>query len=149
MPNVTARTEHRFSNHSAEQVHKAWLDPDMVRAWMTRNVQTRAPSAQVTRIEIDPRVGGRYFFESVEEGEASPGWGNYRAIEPGRVLVFTWFVTPEEEDEDNSTVTLTLSPSGNGCVATMTHEMDEEWADYIEPTAKAWNGMLKAIEATI
>jgi hypothetical protein len=31
-------------------------------------------------------------------------------------------------------------------VAILSHEMDAQWSDYIEPTAKAWKGMLESIE---
>lgn len=147
MPNVTARTEHRFKHLTADAVYAAWLDPDKVRVWMQRNVERTGSKARVT--EIDPRVNGRYRFSDVEDGEERPAWGYYHALEPGRRIVFSWFVEPQEEQEDNSTVTLMLEPAETGCVAVMTHEMDAAWAEYVEPTTKAWKGMLESIEETI
>ncbi|AEQ52250.1 SRPBCC family protein [Pelagibacterium halotolerans] len=149
MANIIAQTEHRFSDLSAEAVYAAWLDPAAVRVWMQRNLERTGSSARITEIAIDSRVGGRYRFSDIDdEGQESPAWGYYRELVPGRRIVFTWFVEPAEETEDNSTVTLELRPDGAGCVATMTHEMDAQWADYIEPTAKAWKGMLESIEET-
>ncbi|WP_417585172.1 SRPBCC family protein [Pelagibacterium sp.] len=147
MPNVMARTEHRFSGLSADAVYAAWLDPGAVRSWMQRNLERTGSSARITEIDIDPRVGGSYRFSDIDdEGQENPAWGYYRELVPGHRIVFTWFVEPAEEAEDNSTVTLELRRDGAGCVATMTHEMDAQWADYIEPTAKAWKGMLESIE---
>lgn len=145
---VVAVARHEFADLAPEQVFDAWIDPAKVRAWGNYNLKERDPSAEVTRIEIDPVVGGRFVFADRREGEDSEAWGYYRALERPRRIVFTWFVTPEEEAEDNSTVTLEIVPDGKGSIATMSHEMSAEWAEYIEPTAKAWGGMLRAIEAT-
>lgn len=149
MANIVARTEHRFPDHSAAAVYDAWLDPEKVSAWMTKNLLADPDPGRVTNIEIDPRIGGKYRFSGTQNGEQSDSWGYYRALDPGKRIVFTWFVTPEEEEEDNSTVTLDLRPEGSGCVAAMSHEMDEEWAAYAEQTANAWNRMLRAIEETV
>jgi uncharacterized protein YndB with AHSA1/START domain len=147
MPNVTAKTEHHFANLSADEVYAAWLDSAAVRVWMQRNLERTGRSARISEITIDPRVGGRYRFSDIDnEGQENPAWGYYRELVPGHRIVFTWFVDPAEEAEDNSTVTLELRPDGAGCVAIMSHEMDAQWSDYIEPTARAWKGMLESIE---
>lgn len=148
MANVTARAEYRFSGLSADEVYAAWLEPEKVRLWMQRNLERNGSAARVTEIEIDPRVGGRYRFIDVDGVQERPAWGYYRELVPGRRIVFTWFVEPEEEVEDNSTVSLTLEPTETGCIATMAHDMDAQWADYIGQTAKAWQGMLEAIDET-
>lgn len=149
MANVSARAEHRFSALTAQAVYDAWLEPERVRIWMQRNIERTGGTARVTDVEIDARVGGWYRFGDVDDdGNENPAWGYYKQLVPGRRLVFTWFVEPDEEAQDNSTVTLALTPEGQGCLAVMTHEMDAQWADYLEPTAKAWISMLKAIEET-
>ncbi|WMT89645.1 SRPBCC family protein [Pelagibacterium sp. H642] len=145
---VTAVARHTFVTLAPEQVYDSWVDPAKVRAWGDHNLKERDPSSTVTRIEIDPKVGGRFLFADVRDGEETETWGYYRALERPNRLVFTWFTSPEEEEEDNSTVTLELSAQGAGCLATMSHEMSAEWADYIEPTANAWKGMLRSIEET-
>ncbi|WP_199562547.1 SRPBCC family protein [Pelagibacterium lacus] len=145
---VTAVARHEFATLTPEQVYDAWLDPEAVRIWGDRNLKERDASARVTRIEIDPKVGGRFVFADIRGGEESEAWGYYRVLDRPRLLVFTWFTSVQEEVEDASTVTLSITPTAGGCVATMSHEMSVEWADYIEPTAKAWSGMLRAIEET-
>lgn len=149
MPNVSATTSYRFADLSPRQVYDAWLDPALVRRWMTRNFEATSGASVVTGIEIDPVVGGRYRFAGLQAGEQSDSWGYYRELDPGRRLVFTWFVDADEEREDNSTVTLALEPDGSGTIATLSHDMDARWAEYVPQTAKAWNGMLRAIDESL
>lgn len=149
MPNILAKTEYHFIDISPDQVYQAWLDPDIVRRWMVRNLDATSKDSEVSSIEIDPVVGGRYRFSGRQDGQQSDAWGYYRELEPGRRLVFTWFVDEDEEQEDNSTVTLELTPDGAGTHAVMSHEMDSRWAEYAPQTANAWRSMLKAIEETL
>lgn len=149
MQNVVATTEYHFAQLSPRQVYDAWLDPALLRRWMARNLETSPGAQEVTDIEIDPRVGGRFRFASMQDGKPSDSWGYYRELDPGRRLVFTWFVEADEEKEDNSTVTLVLEPDGSGTMVTMSHEMDARWVEYVPQTAQAWHGMLKAIDETV
>jgi len=140
----TATVTHRF-RASPERVFDAWLDPVMVRAWMSlTNPLLGTPD--VRRVEIDARVGGRFTFSDMrDEGEAVH-WGEYRVIDRPRTLVFTWWTSPEEEAADLSVVTLTLEPDGSGCVATIVHEMSAEWEAWIPQTCRGWAAMLDQIE---
>jgi len=146
MSNIVAKTEYSFASLTPKQVYGAWLDPEQVREWMTRNMKARGGDYEVTRIEIDPVIGGHYLFAGKQDGEQSDSWGYYRELEPGRRLVFTWFVDEDEERENNSTVTLELTADGQGTRASMSHEMDAQWEPYADQTAAAWHGMLKAID---
>lgn len=144
---VTARARHVFSGLSAAQVYDAWTQPDLVRQWMSLQLQAKDPSVAVRRVEIDPVVGGRFLFSDSREG--SEAWGLYKALERPERIVFSWFVSPEEEDEDNSTVTLEIASDGAGCVVEASYEMSDEWADYIAQTAEAWRSMLEAIDVAL
>jgi uncharacterized protein YndB with AHSA1/START domain len=149
MTNVTATAEYRFATLSPRQVYDAWLDPVLVRRWMTRNLEATPVASEVTGVDIDPRKGRKFGFSGLQDGKPSDSWGYYRELDPGRRLVFTWFVEPDEEQEDNSTVTLELEQDGSGTRATLAHEMDARWTEYVEQTAEAWQGMLKAIDQTV
>lgn len=144
MPNVEAKTVHLFKA-SPERVFDAWLDPVKVRAWAMQPVEGIA-SFDLRRIEIDPRVGGKFTFSDMRPDGEAIHWGYYLEIDRPRKLVFTWFTSVEEEEENNSTVTLTIEPLATGCRATMIHSMDDRWADYIEPTARAWTLQLRQID---
>ena len=149
MTSVVAATDYTFSSLSLEQVYEAWLDPALVRRWMSRNMEAKFEDYEVTDIRIDPVVGGRFFFGGKQGGEPSDAWGTYRELVPGQRIVFTWFVDADEEKEDNSTVALELEPYGAGTRARMCHEMDAQWEPYAAQTAQAWRGMLKAIDQTL
>ena len=52
----------------AERVFDAWLDPDTVRAWM-QLLSFGWGAMDVRRVEIDARVGGRFTFSDMREGQ--------------------------------------------------------------------------------
>ena len=101
----------------------------------------------VRRIEIDPRVGGRFTFSDMREAGEAVHWGFYREIDRPRRLVFTWFTSPEEEEENTSVVTLTIEPTGDGCVATIVHSMDAQWVEFIKQTERGWHSLLTQIDS--
>ena len=117
--NVEAKTVHEFKA-SAERV----FEHGSIRSRCgpgRRNPFRECRSFDIRRIEIDPRVGGKFTFSDMrEEGEAVH-WGYYLEIDRPRKLVFTWFTSEEEEQENNSVVTLTIEPLANGCRATIVH----------------------------
>jgi uncharacterized protein YndB with AHSA1/START domain len=143
---VEASVSHRFTA-SAERVFDAWLDPAMVRIWSQQPFPGLG-HMDVRRVEIDPRVGGRFTFSDMRaEGEAVH-WGYYQEIDRPRRLVFTWFTSEEEERTATSVVTLSITPlAEGGCEATIVHRMDAQWAEYIPQTEKGWGGMLGQIAA--
>ncbi len=144
---VTAEASHRFATLRPEAVYDAWTDAAVARRWMDIHLKQSHPDEVVTKVEIDPRIGGRFAFADTRE--ESDVWGFYRELDrPGRV-VFSWFVTPEEEAEDRSLVSIDIVADGAGCVATVQHAMGAEWADYVDRTAKAWASMLEAIDMSL
>jgi len=61
---IEARVEHHFPV-PAEAIYKAWLDPASVRVWMGEALRSLGLSGDIQRIEIDPRIGGRFFFSDL------------------------------------------------------------------------------------
>lgn len=123
----------------------AWLDPVEVRSWAAQPVPG-IPSADLLRIEIDPRVGGKLTFSDMQEDGEAVNWGYYREIDWPRKLVLTGFTSDEEEAENTSVVTPSFEPTAKGCRATMVHSMDQRWADDVDQTAIAWKPQLRKIE---
>lgn len=140
-PNVVVTVTHRFEA-PAERVFDAWLDPEQVRAWMA----VSGSMENLSRVRIDPRLGGAFVFVDVREGEKVEHVGNYLEIDRPHRLAFTWRVKPEEE---SSTVSIDIVAQDSGCEATLQHEMTPEWAEYADRCAEAWAKMLGGIAATL
>ena len=141
---IEAKVTHRF-NATAEQVYDAWLSPAQVRLWMTAALKSFGLAADIQRIEIDARVGGKFFFSDLRDGTEARHWGTYLELDRPRKIVFTWLID-ESEAADPSVVTLTIDPEPDGCIATIVHEMDSQRIEYISQTEKGWSGMLHEIE---
>ncbi len=141
---IEAKVTHRFKA-TAERVYDAWLNPAQVRLWMTAALKSIGLSGDIQRIEIDAQVGGKFFFSDLRDGTEARHWGTYLELERPRKIVFTWTID-ESAEADPSVVTLTIEPEADGCVATIVHEMDAQWIEYISQTEKGWAGMLHEIE---
>jgi uncharacterized protein YndB with AHSA1/START domain len=146
-PKLEARVSHRFKT-SPERVYDAWLDPQSVRVWMSAALRSFGLPADIRRIEIDARVGGKFFFSDMRDGKEARHWGTYLELDRPRKIVFTWIVD-ESEEANPSTVTLTIEPEPEGCVATIVHEMDAKWADYVARTESGWVRMLQEVERVL
>jgi uncharacterized protein YndB with AHSA1/START domain len=65
-------------------VYKAWTTPELVKQWWN------AKRGEVTVAEIDLRVGGRWRYLLVADGEVEVGFhGEYREIVPNERIVST------------------------------------------------------------
>jgi uncharacterized protein YndB with AHSA1/START domain len=141
---VEAKVVHRFKA-SAEQVYDAWLDPMKVHVWMAAALKSMGLPGDIQRIEIDARVGGKFFFSDLRKGVEAKHWGTYLELDRPRRIVFTWLVS-ESDEADPSKVTLTIAPEADGCMATIVHEMDSKWAEYIPQTESGWRTMLQQVD---
>ncbi|MEI8380170.1 MAG: SRPBCC domain-containing protein [Planctomycetota bacterium] len=147
---IEARASHRFQI-PAQKVFDAWLDPAKVRAWMASALKGFGLSGEMRRVEIAPQVGGKFCFSDLRGGMEAVHRGTYlELVRPSRIA-FTWIVgesDPADEVADApSKVTLTIEPDGTGCMATLVHEMDLKWAEYVSRTEQSWTRMLQAIES--
>jgi uncharacterized protein YndB with AHSA1/START domain len=143
-PRIEARVSHHFKA-TAERVYDAWLDPEKVRVWMAASLKTFGLAGDIRRVEIDARVGGKFFFSDMRDGKEAKHWGTYLELDRPRKIVFTWIVA-ESDEADPSVVTLTIQPEANGSVATIVHEMDAKWAEYVSRTESGWARMLHAVD---
>ncbi len=144
---VQARVTHRFES-SAERIYDAWLDPEKAQHWLKAALTRLDLAGEIRRIEIDARVGGSFFFSDMRDGTETKHWGTYLELERPSKIVFTW-ITDESEEDDPSKVTLTLEPAGPGCIATIVHELNAKWAEYIPQTEKGWHSFLGAIDEVL
>jgi uncharacterized protein YndB with AHSA1/START domain len=137
-----------------EQVYRAWLDPDLIRRWLSPGV------IEVTSVEVEERVGGRY---RIRHADASGDIGGFECelveLVPAERIVFRWgFAGPEEESgpvfDSMLTITLAVAPAG-GTELTLLHErlddllgampevggaVDRGWVSALEKLARAFEG---------
>jgi uncharacterized protein YndB with AHSA1/START domain len=88
-------------------VFECWSDADSMAQWM-------CPSEGMTKasVRIDFRVGGR--FEIVMHGQQDfHHTGEFLAIEPDRLLVFTWVSAWMIEGERTTSVRVDFEPAGD------------------------------------
>ena len=100
----------------------------------------------MSRILIDPRVGGSFVFAQRRGMDEVQHIGSYKELERPTRLVFTWQVkgTP-----DSSLVVIDIAPTETGCEVTLTHHMHTLWTDYRERVEASWKKMLTAMEEAI
>jgi len=118
-----------------------------------------APSSfEVTRVEIDERVGGAYRIWQTDAGSDVGGF-DCQIVElvPDRRIVFRWgFVGPARDDgpsyDSLLTVTLHETPEGTTGLS-LVHERLDELARAIPHVAEnvgpGWNDVLTKLAATV
>lgn len=105
----------RMFNAPRELVFQAWTDPKMLSAWMGPR------GFEAYEVESDLRVGGRWRFSMVLNGEPDTGCdprgvdrlfmhGTYREITPPEKLVFTfqWENRNVDHPDRENTITITF-----------------------------------------
>jgi len=108
----------RFINAPRDRVYAAWTDPAQLRQWFgPEKVQTR-------NLTADARAGGKFRWDLTNsEGEKMTCLGEYRELQPGKKIVFTWQWDDDEDWENHtSVVTVELSDRDSGTELRLTHE---------------------------
>ncbi len=137
---------------SPHKVYRAWLDPDLLQRWL-------APGGlEVTRVEIDERVGGHYRIWHADSGSDVGGFDcELLELVPDQRIVFRWgFVGPERKNGPvyDSLLTITLREAPGGATAlTLVHERLEELAAAMPHVADnvelGWELVLQKLTVTI
>ncbi|HET9639419.1 MAG TPA: SRPBCC family protein [Allosphingosinicella sp.] len=126
----------------AEAVFGAWLDPETAGRWLFAT-----PDGEMVRVEIDPRVGGRYEIVERRDGDEVLHTGVYEEIErPGR-LVFDLQVPKYAPNSDR--VTIEIARDGDGSVLTLTQKVSEGAPASPEQIERGWNKVLAALASTV
>lgn len=95
-------------------VYAAWTDPESVRAFLCPGDTT------VSHIEADVRIGGRFRVVMRDGDRDVAHRGEYRVLEPGRRLAFTW--SSPITGPRPTLVTIELSPHEDGTRLVLIHE---------------------------
>lgn len=101
---------------TVDELFDAWLDPESLAQWMRPGAISRSTA------RVDARVGGA--FEVVMHYANGPRrhYGEYRAIERNRKLVFTWHSDATHDTETLVTVDFNVASAGTGTEIVLTHE---------------------------
>ena len=108
----------RFIKAPRDRVYAAWTDPAQLKKWFgPENIKTRDLIADV-------RVGGQFRWDCTDpQGKEVTICGEYRELQPGKKIAFTW---KHEENEDwkdhNSIVTIEFFDREGGTEVRLTHE---------------------------
>jgi uncharacterized protein YndB with AHSA1/START domain len=125
-----------------EKVYDAWLDPSCARTWLFAT-----PEGDMVVAEVDARVGGKFQFVDRRDGEDVLHTGEYLEIDRPRRLAFT-FGVPQYSDAFDP-VTIDIAREGDGCMVTLTHEMNADAAEWTERTREGWGMILAGLAAEI
>jgi uncharacterized protein YndB with AHSA1/START domain len=123
------------------RVYAAWTDPAQLKQWFgPEKVQTRDLIAET-------RAGGKFRWDLTNsEGEKMTCRGEYRELQPGKKIVFTWQWDDDEDWENHtSVVTVELFDADGGTELRLTHEQlpNEESRD---GHIGGWNSALDKLE---
>ena len=108
----------RVIKATRDRVYAAWTDPAQLKEWFgPENVRTRD-------IAADAREGGEFRWDLInQDGKAMTIGGEFRVLQPGRKIVFTWWWEDNEDwGTQVSVVTVELSDRDGGTELLLTHE---------------------------
>jgi uncharacterized protein YndB with AHSA1/START domain len=124
-----------------DRVYAAWTDPAQLKQWFGPE------SVQTHDLMADARVGGKFQWDlNNAEGEKMTCRGEYRELQPGKKIVFTWQWDDDETWENHSSVvTVELSDRKGGTELRLIHEQlpSEQSRD---GHTGGWNSALDKLE---
>jgi uncharacterized protein YndB with AHSA1/START domain len=133
-------------------VYRAWLDPELLRRWL-------APGGlEVTRAEVDERVGGHYrIWQAGADGAVGGFECELLELVPDRRIVFHWgLVGPERLSGPHydSRLTITFDDAPGGATdLTLIHERLEDLFEAMPSLAEkfrpGWEMVLDKLAATV
>jgi len=124
---------------SPEMVFDAWLDPQGAGRWLFAT-----PDGVMEKVEIDPRVGGRFTIAERRGGDLAEHFGEYVEIDRPRRLAFDFWTNFSAE---RTRVIVIVAPDGDGSLLTLRHE--GVWADYEARTRQGWTMILDGLARTL
>jgi len=135
---VSVTVERRLAA-APERVFEAWLDPESLGRWLFAT-----PDGVMERVEVDPRIGGRFLVAERRGEELAEHHGEYVALDRPRRIAFDFWTSLSEE---RTRVSITIEADGEGSLLSLRH--DGVWADYEERTEKGWAMILGNLAKTL
>lgn len=126
----------------AERVFDAWLDPRLAGKFLFAT-----EAGEMVKVEIEPRVGGRFVITERRGDVNVEHVGEYREIERPHRLVFTFQVPQYSQTFD--LVTITIRPLDEGCELTLEQEMSPEWIEHKPKIENGWSMIIAGLTRTL
>lgn len=123
---------------TVDELFDAWLDPESLAQWMLPGDHRR------NTVSVDARVGGAFEVVMHHQDGSKRHYGNYRAIERNRKLVFTWFSDATHHTETLVTVEFNAAIASTEIV--LTHERMPDHEAGLAHT-RGWTRALELLEA--
>lgn len=133
---------HDFAQ-SRERVFDAWLDPVNVGNWLFAT-----PDGQDKICQVDPREGGNFIIGEKRGDDYAKHVGTYHQIDRPELIIFSYYYETEEEDLA-SNVIVKFEESEKGCLVTVTHEMDDIFAEYEASAIEGWTMIFEGLVSYI
>lgn len=127
-------TVRRTIDCTPEEAYDAWTIPEMVRKWN--------PEAEGTTYEFDVRVGGKFRFVFVHEGQKLPHTGEYKVLDRPNKIVHTW--NSIATNNQDTLLTIEFFPKDGKTEVVLTHTGAPE--DSIEDHTAGWNLVLDMMD---
>ena len=135
---VSLTVERRLAA-APERVFDAWLDPESLGRWLFATTE-----GAMERVEVDPRIGGRFLVAERRGEELAEHHGEYVALDRPRRIAFDFWTSFSEE---LTRVTITIEADGEGSLLSLRH--DGVWADYEDRTQKGWAMILENLARSL
>lgn len=105
-------------------------------------------SFQITRWEMDARVGGEWGFTAKEKANARvyDHHGKVVEIDPPRVLAYTWLADFHSDPMHPTLVRWELTPTSSGTHVKMTHSGLAKLPEIAAAYAQGWPGLLEGLK---
>jgi uncharacterized protein YndB with AHSA1/START domain len=138
----------RIISASPAEVYDAWLDPETLRLWL-------APGGiQISKAEVDRRVGGRYrIWHTAERLNAGGFECEIAELIPDRRIVFRWgFIGPARTNGPiyDSLLTIDVEGTSEGMSRlTLVHERLDELAAALPHVAEQVTGGWESVLAKL
>ncbi|MBY8828037.1 SRPBCC family protein [Hephaestia mangrovi] len=126
-----------------ERVFDAWLDPAQARRFLFAT-----PDGEMTKVDIDPRVGGDALIVERRGDKEALHRLRYEVIDRPHRLVFLFkaCIAGGPVADEWTRVTVAIEAEGQGARLTLTHE--GVWPDFKDKTREGWTMILASL-ATI
>lgn len=131
------RVTRRFAA-PAETVFDAWLDEKTVGSWLFAT-----PDGEMVRVELDPKVGGRFEIVERRGGEEVLHTGVYEAVERPTRLVFTLQLPLYSPNSER--VSVEIVPADEGCELTLAQTVAADAPASPEQIEHGWSTIVGAL----